>query len=186
MVQLSPPSLDLYTPSPIDTLFRVQASPVPTQITCGFLGSTAIAPMDCTGCLSNTGLYVVPPFTDFHTPPLAAPTYTVRRDPSCTAARAATRPLIAAEPMLRAPRPEIVSESTFTGCCEATTRASIQGTVMAQSSLPAGCFGSGFAKRPSSIGTLASIFSNVIFCTSSLPLRRVSTEYGRYHPATSL
>src|ERR1035437_5846942 len=36
----------------------------------------------------------------------------VRRSPSCTAASAATRPLIAAEPMLRAPSPEVVSEST--------------------------------------------------------------------------
>src|SRR3989442_9463343 len=114
-------------PSPSETLLRVHDSPVPTHTTFGLVGSIVTAPMDCTGCLSNTGLYVVPPFTDFHTPPLAAPTYTVRRDPSCTAARAATRPLIAPEPMLRAPRPEIVSESTFTGCCEATTRASIQG-----------------------------------------------------------
>src|SRR2546428_6178642 len=100
-------------PSPIDALFRVQASPLPTQITLGFFGSIVIAPIDWTACLSNTGLKVVPPLTDFHTPPLAAPTYTVSRGPSCTAARAATRPLIAADPMLRAPRPEIVSESTF-------------------------------------------------------------------------
>src|SRR5713226_8242412 len=102
-------------PSPIDTLLRVHASPVPTHTAFAFFGSTVIAPMDCTDCLSNTGLKVVPPLTDFHTPPLAAPTYTVRRAPSWTAARAATRPLIAADPMLRAPRPEIVSESTFTG-----------------------------------------------------------------------
>src|SRR5437870_8570629 len=72
------------------------------------------APTDCTGCLSNTGLKVVPPLTDFHTPPLADPTYTVSRCPSCTASTAAMRPLIAAEPMLRAPRPEIVSVSTLT------------------------------------------------------------------------
>src|SRR6266704_2132549 len=32
------------------------------------------APIDCTGCRSKTGLNVVPPFTDFHTPPLAEPT----------------------------------------------------------------------------------------------------------------
>src|SRR3989441_7637983 len=102
-------------PSPMDTLFRVHASPVPTQITFGFLGSMAIAPIDWTGCLSKIGLKVVPPLTDFHTPPLAAPTYTVRRCPSCTASSAATRPLIAAEPMFRAPTPELVSESIFTG-----------------------------------------------------------------------
>ena len=42
--------------------------------------------------------------------------------PSCTAASAAMRPLIAAEPMLRAPRPEMVSESTFTGPLGAAAR----------------------------------------------------------------
>src|SRR5256886_9998808 len=48
----------------------------------------------------------------------------VMRAPSWTAASAAIRPLIAAEPMLRAPRPAIVSESTFTaGCCVAATNA---------------------------------------------------------------
>ena len=49
-------------------------SPVPTQTVFGFFGSMAIAPIDCTGCLSKTGLNVVPPFIDFQTPPLAAPT----------------------------------------------------------------------------------------------------------------
>src|SRR6266851_9427914 len=112
-------------PSPIDTLLRVHGSPVPTHTTFAFFGSTVIAPMDCTGCLSKTGLKVVPPLTDFHTPPLAAPTYTVSRAPSCTAASAAMRPLIAADPMLRAPSPEIVSESTWTGagCCAGRTEA---------------------------------------------------------------
>src|SRR3989442_14203605 len=102
-------------PSPMDTLFRVHASPVPPQIPFVLLGSMAVGPIDWTGCLSKIGLKVVPPLTDFHTPPLAAPTYTVSRCPSCTASSAATRPLIAAEPMLRAPRPEMVSESIFTG-----------------------------------------------------------------------
>ncbi len=37
----------------------------------------AIAPIDCTGCLSKTGLKTVPPSVDFHTPPLAAPTNSV-------------------------------------------------------------------------------------------------------------
>src|ERR1035438_200030 len=31
LVQFSPPSVDLYTPSPTDTLFRTQASPVRTD-----------------------------------------------------------------------------------------------------------------------------------------------------------
>src|SRR5438034_10627956 len=73
-------------PSPTETLLRVQASPVPTQIVLGDCGSTVIAPMDSTGSLSNTGLNVVPPLVDFQTPPLAAPTYTVSRPFSLTAA----------------------------------------------------------------------------------------------------
>src|SRR5574341_561003 len=84
-------------PSPTDTLLRIHDSPVPTQTTLGFLGSIVTAPIDCTGWRSKTGLNVVPPFTDFHTPPLAAP-------------------------MLRAPSPAMVSESTtaagaVAGCC---------------------------------------------------------------------
>src|SRR5262245_1719037 len=75
----------------------------------------AMAPIDCAGCLSNTGRKVVPPFTDFQTPPLAEPTYTVSRPFSCTAATAAIRPLIAAAPMLRAPSPEMVLESILGG-----------------------------------------------------------------------
>src|SRR5262249_49067691 len=94
------------------TEFRIQLSPVPTQTTLGSFGSIAIAPIDCTSSLSNLGANVVPPFVDFQTPPLAAPTYTVRRLPSCTAAIAVTRPDIAADPILRAPRPDVVSEST--------------------------------------------------------------------------
>ena len=64
-------------PSPIETELRVHASPVPTQTFFGFFGSIAMAPIDCTGCLSKTGLNVVPPSTDFQTPPLAAPTKSV-------------------------------------------------------------------------------------------------------------
>src|ERR1700722_1372494 len=103
-------------PSPIETLLRVHDSPVPTQIVFGACGSIAIAPIDCDVCLSNTGLNVVPPFTDFQTPPLAAPMYTVKRPSSFTAVSADTRPLIAAEPILRAPNPETESESNFASC----------------------------------------------------------------------
>src|SRR5580693_3403300 len=106
-------------PFPIDTLLRVQDSPVPAQIVFGACGSMASAPMDCTASLSKTGLNVVPPFDDFHTPPLAAPTYTVSRPSSFTAAIADTRPLIAAEPMFRAPRPEMESESNLASCASA-------------------------------------------------------------------
>ena len=76
---------------------------------------------DRTDSLSNTGLNVVPPLIDFQTPPLAAPTYTVNRPFSFTAAIAATRPLIAADPMFRAPRPEIVSESNLASWAFAPT-----------------------------------------------------------------
>src|ERR1700681_3505989 len=100
----------------METLLRVQDSPLPAQIVLGDFGSIAMAPIDCAVCLSNMGLKVVPPFTDFHTPPLAAPTYTVMRPFSLTAVSAAMRPLMVAEPMFRAPRPEIESESYFTSC----------------------------------------------------------------------
>src|SRR3954471_16059789 len=98
-------------PSPIEVLLRVQASPVPTQTIFGFEGSMVIAPIDCTSCLSNTGLNVGPLLTDFPTPPLAAPAKTVRRPLSFTAVTAATRPLIVAEPILRAGNPEIIPAS---------------------------------------------------------------------------
>src|SRR5580700_10151365 len=100
----------------METLLRVQDSPLPAQIVLGAFGSIAMAPIDCAVCLSNMGLKVVPPFTDFHTPPLAAPTYTVSRPFSLTAVSAAMRPLIVAEPMFRAPRPDIESESYFPSC----------------------------------------------------------------------
>src|SRR5207244_8962396 len=104
----------------------------------GLFGSTVIAPIDCTGCLSKTGLYVVPPSIDFQTPPLAAPMKMVRRAPSCTASMAAMRPDIAADPMLRAPRPEMVSESTLTGLFDC-------GTTGADSPALGGCAGSAAA-----------------------------------------
>src|ERR1700733_13634755 len=104
-------------PSPTETLLRVQDSPVPTQTFIGFEGSTAMAPIDCTGCSSNTGLNVVAPSVDFHTPPLAAPTKSVTLpDGSVYPASAEMRPLMAADPTLRAPSPEIVPASS-TGAC---------------------------------------------------------------------
>src|SRR5438132_9795551 len=98
-------------PLPIETLLRVHDSPVPTQTLFAFVGSSAIAPIDCAGCSSNTGRYRVPPSSDFQTPPLAAPTKTVIfPDGSLAAARPEMRPLIVAEPMLRAPSPEMLAE----------------------------------------------------------------------------
>jgi len=89
----------------------VSHSPVPTHTFLEFFGSRAIAPIDCTDCSSNTGRYRVPLSSDFQTPPLAAPTKSVIfPDGSRFPAMAETRPLIVAEPMLRAPRPEMVAE----------------------------------------------------------------------------
>src|SRR4030095_4915997 len=77
-------------------------------------GSIVMAPIDCTGCLSKTGLKVVAESLDFQTPPLAAPPERVIFPSISTASTAAIRPLMTAEPMLRAPRPEIVAESKRT------------------------------------------------------------------------
>src|SRR5437773_12505687 len=94
----------------MDTLLRVHDSPVPTQTFFGFFGSSAIAPIDCTGCSSNTGRYRVPLSSDFQTPPLAAPLKSVTlpdgwRGPPI----AEMRPLMVADPILRALSPEIAS-----------------------------------------------------------------------------
>src|SRR5437870_12466121 len=95
----------------METLLRVHDSPVPTQTFFAFFGSSAIAPIDCTGCSSKTGRNRVPPSSDFQTPPLAAPTKSVIfPDGSFVAAMAEIRPLMAAEPILRTPSPEIVEE----------------------------------------------------------------------------
>src|SRR5258708_25696826 len=107
-------------PSPTETLLRAHDSPEPAQTVLGFDRSMATAPIDCTACLSNTGLKVRPPFTDFQTPPLADPTKTLRRPSSVMASIAATLPLLMAEPMLRTGSPEMVAESNFTACCAKT------------------------------------------------------------------
>src|SRR5215469_3929651 len=94
----------------MDTLLRVHDSPVPTQTFFEFFGSSAMAPIDCTGCSSNTGRYRVPPSSDFQTPPLAEPTKSViLPDGSRTPTMQEIRPLIAADPMLRAPSPETLA-----------------------------------------------------------------------------
>jgi hypothetical protein len=60
-------------PSPTETLFLTQDSPVPTQTVFGFFGSILMSPMDGL-YLSKTGLNFTPPSSDFQTPPEAAPT----------------------------------------------------------------------------------------------------------------
>ena len=101
----------------METLLRIQLSPVPAQTILGLCGSMATAPMDCAVGRSNTDLKVLPPLTDFHTPPEAEPAKMVSRPFSVTASTAAMRPLIAAEPILRAGRPEMVPASKRTGVC---------------------------------------------------------------------
>src|SRR6516164_6933762 len=93
----------------MDTLLRVQDSPVPTHTFFEFFGSSAMAPIDCTDCSSKIGRYRVPPSSDFQTPPLAEPTKSViLPDGSWAPAMHEMRTLIAADPMLRAPSPEMV------------------------------------------------------------------------------
>ncbi len=60
-------------PSPIETLLRIQLSPVPTQTTFGSEGATAMAPMEPASSWSKTGVQWVPPSVDLNTPPPAAP-----------------------------------------------------------------------------------------------------------------
>ena len=117
---------------------------------------------------------------------------------------AATRPLMAAEPMLRAPRPEMVSESTVTGLLEggagvtgadspavtgwAGSAAAFDVAISAASGATGDSidFVPGITKRALSIGTFASILLMVIFCRKGLPLRPNSWEWGRYQPLTLL
>src|SRR3954469_6269648 len=100
-------------PVPTETLLRAHDLPVPTQTVLGWFGSIVTAPIDCV-YLSKIGLNVVPPFSDFQTPPEALPTYKVRRLFSMTASMAATRPLITPGPIFRACRFEKRLESTLT------------------------------------------------------------------------
>ena len=69
-----PPSKDLYTPSPYATDLWLLFSPVPTQTTFGFSGSTATHPMEYELSLSNIGSKLTPQFCVFQTPPDATAT----------------------------------------------------------------------------------------------------------------
>src|SRR5260370_31399612 len=114
--------------------------------------------------------------------------------------------------MLRAPRPEIGSESTFTGaagcgvCAVAVPAIATAAAYVAQrptdrfvigqfpsreGGLTGGVTGgvtptAGFSKRGSSIATFASIFSILIFFPPVLPFNPPSIPYATYPPATSL
>src|SRR4051812_14627950 len=175
-------------PSPMDTELRVQDSPVPTQITLGSVGSKARAPIDCTGFLSKIGLNVVPPSSDFQTPPEAAPTRTMVLPSWLRAATAETRPLIAAEPMLRAPRPEITPWSITGRPLVAGGRGGVaaMGTggpgTMARVTAAAEA---GNRKTLSSASTLTSARSTTIRLVRGDPLAPDSIENGIQTPATS-
>src|ERR1700733_2437319 len=188
-------------PSPIETLLRVQASPVPTHTLAGWDGSMAIAPIDCTGCLSKTALKIVPPSVDFHTPPLAAPTNTLSLpEASLTPARADIRPLMAAEPMLRAPRPEMTPESTVTSSAcprHAAPRPTTSTAVPAATNCnrmhrlrrnyfaaAASTCAAGKRNAPSLIVALASALSYCTFSLSVEPFGHDSCARGRYTPST--
>src|SRR5512138_1197272 len=72
-VQVLPASVDLYMPLPYPAESRSVDSPLPTYTTSGADGATASAPIDATGCESNTGVQTRPVSIDFHTPPFTAP-----------------------------------------------------------------------------------------------------------------
>src|ERR1043165_10249088 len=69
-VQVFPPSVERYTPSPCETLPRMHASPMPAYTTFGSDAATAIAPTDARlKKPSLTFRQYSPPSVVFHTPP---------------------------------------------------------------------------------------------------------------------
>ena len=60
-------------PPPIEVELRGLPSPVPTQMMSGLDWLIATAPIEATGCSSNTGVQVSPPLSEIQTPPVAAP-----------------------------------------------------------------------------------------------------------------
>jgi hypothetical protein len=73
-VQLLPPSSDLYTPSPHETLRQFQVSPAPSQTTAGLEGATATDPSDAVPPLLKIGSQVTPRLMLFQAPPVAVAT----------------------------------------------------------------------------------------------------------------
>src|SRR5947199_7657316 len=105
---------------------------------------------------------------------------------------AAMRPDMAAEPMLRAPRPEMVSESTVMGVGGGVLGVGVEAAACGAGAVVDACATSTVAPLPGRtnnalvIGTFASIFEYVTFCRFGFPLTPFSTENGRYQPLTSL
>src|SRR5262249_51776066 len=99
--QVSPPSADLYTPSPHDELWRLFASPVPTQTRFGSEGAIAMSPIDkAVPSRSNTGVHVTPLLTLLNTPPDPVPTKMIDAFPG-SASTSSMRPPKEAGPIWR-------------------------------------------------------------------------------------
>ena len=73
-LQVSPASVDLYTPAPHGELCRLLASPVPIQTMSGSDGATVTSPIELTCSSSNNDCQVVPRLVVFHRFPEATPT----------------------------------------------------------------------------------------------------------------
>src|SRR6188768_3299478 len=88
-------------PSPQVELWRLFASPVPTQMIPGSLGAMAMSPIDVDRpSRSNTGDHVVPLLVERKTPPPAVPTKIVPGRPG-TASMSSMRPPNDAGPIAR-------------------------------------------------------------------------------------
>ena len=89
-LHVAPPSFERNTPLPSYESTEPFDSPVPHHTVFGSLGSSASAPTDEMGARSVTHDQFTPKLVDFHTPPSAAPRYTVA--PPGSATIAVTRP----------------------------------------------------------------------------------------------
>ncbi len=72
-----PPSVDFHTPSPHDVVWRLFASPVPTQMMSGLDCETVTSPMASRPLSCKSGVKLAPLLVVFHTPPCAVPTYQI-------------------------------------------------------------------------------------------------------------
>ena len=153
-------------------------------------------------CLSNTGLNVVPPFIDFHTPPLAAPMYTVSRPLSFTAATDVNAAAHLSRPNVPRPKPgnrvgidfhvlrlqrrgsqECRHRRHCRRACKCRRqKSSIAGAHRAPpvgfAPAFASVFTAGIAKRESSTVKFASTFTTVIFIRFGSPFCPASTANG--------
>src|ERR1039458_7265262 len=103
-VQCAPPSVVPQTPSPMDELWRLLPSPLPTYTTFLSEGAIATEPMDSLSISSNIDFQLMPPSVVLHRPPVAKPMYMVMG--SCSEPTiSSTRPIITAGPMERNSNP---------------------------------------------------------------------------------